>query len=103
MDLWANVGNTVPLLPGDVEDGYMHMSTTDTVEETARKHFSGQPNLVILEIDLAKLPELKWEEARGGKLFPHAYGPVPLSAVVRVGVLKETDHVFVYPPWVFFK
>jgi len=75
MSLWANVGETVPLVPVDIKDGYMHMSTADTVEETARKHFSGQTDLVILEIDLTKVPGLKWEEARGGKPFPPCLRP----------------------------
>ena len=100
MSLWANVGETVPLVPVDIKDGYMHMSTADTVEETARKHFSGQTDLVILEIDLTKVPGLKWEEARGGKPFPHAYGPVPVSAVVFGAPLTETKDGFVFPSWV---
>jgi uncharacterized protein (DUF952 family) len=27
---------------------------------------------------------LKWEPSRGGALFPHLYGELPLSAVCRV-------------------
>ena len=26
-------------------------------------------------------PPLKWEPSRGGDLFPHLYGPLPLTAV----------------------
>jgi uncharacterized protein (DUF952 family) len=97
---WANARDAVPLVPVDIEDGYMHMSTVNTVEETARKHFSGAPDLVILEIDLTKVPTIKWEEARGGQLFPHAYSTVPKSAVTQWGPLPETESGFVFPPWV---
>jgi uncharacterized protein (DUF952 family) len=27
---------------------------------------------------------LRWEPSRGGQLFPHLYGPLPLTAVVAV-------------------
>ena len=37
---------------------------------------------LLLEVDSAALGEaLKWEPARGGELFPHLYGPLPVSAV----------------------
>jgi uncharacterized protein (DUF952 family) len=26
-------------------------------------------------------PALKWEPSRGGALFPHLYGPLPLTSV----------------------
>jgi uncharacterized protein (DUF952 family) len=26
---------------------------------------------------------LKWEPSRGGALFPHLYGPLPISAVAQ--------------------
>jgi uncharacterized protein (DUF952 family) len=31
--------------------------------------------------------KLKWEPSRGGALFPHLYGELPLSAVRRVDPL----------------
>ena len=33
-------------------------------------------------LDLAALGEaVKWEVSRGGALFPHIYGPLPMEAV----------------------
>lgn len=69
--------------PVDLADGYIHLSTTDQLQGTLDKHFAGQKNLVIAEVDLAALgPTVKWEVSRGGALFPHIYGPLPMSAVI---------------------
>lgn len=66
----------------DLQDGYVHFSTADQVEETAARHFAGQEDLVIVAVDTAALgAALVWEPARGAALFPHLYGPLPLSAV----------------------
>ncbi len=70
--------------PVDVADGYIHMSAADQLDETLAKHFAGQSSLVIATIDLTKLDEaLKWEVSRGGALFPHYYGALPMTAVVE--------------------
>jgi beta-hydroxylase len=46
------------------------------------RHFAGQTGLVIAEVDLGALGDtVRWEESRGGALFPHVYGVLPLSAV----------------------
>ncbi len=70
--------------PVDLADGYIHMSTTDQLDETLAKHFAGQTGLVIATIDLSQLGDaLKWEISRGGALFPHYYGALPMNAVVE--------------------
>ncbi len=69
--------------PVDVADGYIHLSSSEQLEETLAKHFAGQDNLVIAEIDLSQFgDELRWEVSRGGALFPHLYAPLPLSRVI---------------------
>ena len=61
----------------DLVDGYIHLSTAGQAAETARRHFSGQSDLVLLRIETRRLgASLKWEPARGGELFPHLYGPL---------------------------
>ena len=68
--------------PVDLADGYIHLSAADQVAGTLDKHFSGQTALVIAEVDLAVLGDsIKWEASRGGALFPHIYGPLPMAAV----------------------
>ena len=66
----------------DRRDGYIHFSTAEQVAETAAKHFAGQRDLVLCAIDADALgPALKWEPSRGGALFPHLYGNLPLTTV----------------------
>jgi uncharacterized protein (DUF952 family) len=68
--------------PVDLADGYIHLSTAEQLEETISRHFAGQPGLVVAEIDLIHLGgNVRWEPSRGGALFPHVYGPLPIEAV----------------------
>ena len=69
----------------DRQDGYIHFSTADQAQETARRHFRGQAGLVVLELEAGDLgPPLKWEPSRGGALFPHLYGVLDASLVRAV-------------------
>ena len=78
--------------PVDLADGYIHMSTADQVTGTADKHFAGQTGLVIAAVDLAQLGDaVRWEVSRGGALFPHIYGALPLAAVAAHGPLRRDD------------
>jgi len=66
----------------DARDGFIHFSTAGQVAETAAKHFAEESDLVLVAVDADALrPSLKWEPSRGGDLFPHLYGPLPLTAV----------------------
>ncbi len=66
----------------DRADGFIHFSTAEQAPETAARHFAGQTGLLLAAIDADALgPALKWEPSRGGALFPHLYGALPLSAV----------------------
>ncbi|MDF1778500.1 MAG: DUF952 domain-containing protein [Rhizobiaceae bacterium] len=79
--------------PIDVKDGYIHFSTGDQVAQTAALHFAGQSDLVLVAVDGARLGNaLLYEESRGGALFPHLYGPLPLSAVVWSKPLMLDDN-----------
>jgi uncharacterized protein (DUF952 family) len=69
----------------DLRDGFIHFSTASQVEGTARKHFSGQPGLLLIAIDAESLGDaLRWEVSRGGELFPHLYGDLDLRHVTAV-------------------
>ena len=67
----------------DKRDGFIHFSGEDQVEATAIKWFAGQRGLVLVAVDETALgQDLRWEASRGGALFPHLYGSLPVSAVV---------------------
>ena len=85
--------------PADRADGFIHFSTADTVRESAAKHRAGQPNLLLLAVDPVALgAALKWEAARGGVLFPHLYGALPVSAVLHATPLPlDAQGLHVFP------
>lgn len=85
----------------DLKDGFIHLSSGSQAQETARLHFQGQANLVLVAFDAEALgAALKWEPSRGGALFPHFYGvldpalalwvrdaPLDAAGVPRLGTL----------------
>lgn len=78
--------------PVDLADGYIHLSTATQLTETVDKHFVGQDDLHVVAVDLAALGEaVKWEESRGGQLFPHIYAALPLAAVIAYSPLERDE------------
>lgn len=78
--------------PVDIADGYIHLSTAAQLTETVDRHFAGQDDLHVAAIDLEVLGEqIRWEESRGGQLFPHLYGILTLDVVVAYGPLERGD------------
>jgi uncharacterized protein (DUF952 family) len=73
----------------DLQDGFIHLSSADQVAETLQKHFANQTGLVKLGIDAEALgATLRWETSRGGALFPHVYGEIPISAVKSIETVQ---------------
>jgi uncharacterized protein (DUF952 family) len=69
----------------DLRDGFIHLSAADQAAETARRHFAGRDDLVLVAYAAEALgAALKWEPSRGGALFPHLYGPLPTAASLEV-------------------
>jgi uncharacterized protein (DUF952 family) len=69
-------------MPVDAADGFIHFSNAEQLRETLKRYFAGQSDLVLIAVRPEELgPTLKWEPSRGGALFPHLYGPMPLKAV----------------------
>lgn len=76
--------------PADIADGYIHLSCGSQLAATLDKHFSGVDGLMLAAVDLSLLgDEVRWEQARGGQLFPHIYGLLPVSAVVSVATVER--------------
>jgi uncharacterized protein (DUF952 family) len=82
----------------DLRDGFIHFSTAAQVAETAARHFAGQDDLLIVAVEAGSLgDDLRYEPSRGGDLFPHLYGALPLTAVRSVDALPlgaDGRHVF---------
>lgn len=83
----------------DLRDGFIHFSTAEQLQGTAKKHFSGQADLILVALDASRLgAALKWEPSRGGALFPHLYGDLdPKTALWTVPLENDPDGVPVIP------
>ncbi|HEV2652716.1 MAG TPA: DUF952 domain-containing protein [Rhizomicrobium sp.] len=67
----------------DKEDGFLHFSSEEQLDGTVAKYYAGQRGLVLVAVDPETLGgALKYEPSRGGELFPHLYGTLPLDAVL---------------------
>jgi uncharacterized protein (DUF952 family) len=84
----------------DRSDGVIHVSNATQIGESAAKHRAGQTGLVLLAVVPDALGEaLRWEESRGGALFPHLYGTLPVAAVLWTMPLPlGADGRHVFPP-----
>ena len=74
----------------DRRDGFIHFSTASQLGETARLHFAHQADLVLVAVAWAGL-DVRFEEstgrARGGALFPHLFGTLPIKHALWVADL----------------
>jgi uncharacterized protein (DUF952 family) len=73
------------------DEGFIHASYADQVAGVARTFYRGvEEPLVVLSIDTAQLASEVIAENTGGgiELFPHVYGPVPVTAVVATEPLE---------------
>jgi uncharacterized protein (DUF952 family) len=69
--------------PVDLADGFIHLSSKLQVAETAKRHFTGQDDLLLLALDADLLgPFLKWEPSRNNDLFPHLYRALDISDIL---------------------
>jgi len=99
---WQEAGRTGTYqgAPEDRSDGFLHFSTAGQIVESAARHKAGQPDLVLLAVDADLLgAALRWETSRGGALFPHLYGDLPVNAVLWAKPLPlGPDGAHRFPP-----
>ncbi len=74
----------------DLADGYIHFSDAAQAGETLRLHFAGRTGLVRVAVESEALGDaLKWEPSRGGQLFPHLYGVLPVNLAASVDPIPD--------------
>ena len=89
---WAKFAAHEEYAPPSLEvSGFIHFSSAAQLAAVARRVFSGQRDLLIVEVDESELTaELRYE-ATDGDAFPHLYGPLNLDAVVGIRHLPSAD------------
>ncbi len=79
---WA--GRGLRYQPADyAEHGFIHCCNAAQLAGVAGRYFRGCRNLLVLEIDPARVDaEIRWENLLGGaERFPHLYGTLDPAAV----------------------
>ena len=75
----------------DIEDGYIHFSEEDQLEETLRRYYPKKENLLLLKVNAFKLEHLLWEQASNGDMYPHLYSPLDIANVEEEFELPLND------------
>ena len=67
-------------------EGFVHLSEVNQFVRVANNLYRGKPNLVVLEIDPARLsdPIIYEDLYNGNEDFPHLYGELPVTVVDAV-------------------
>ena len=83
----------------DRRDGFIHFSTHAQVRTSTAKHRTGQTGLILLVVSAEKLgPALQWEPSRGGQLFPHLCGALPMAAGIQaIDLPLGADGLHIFP------
>ncbi|AEF36446.1 MULTISPECIES: DUF952 domain-containing protein [Mycolicibacter] len=87
---WAAAQAAGALRPESLDSaGFVHLSTPQQVHLPANRLYRGRTDLVLLQVDPAKVASpVRWEPGVPGDpeamLFPHLYGPLPVDAVIGV-------------------
>ncbi|MGE0006485.1 MAG: DUF952 domain-containing protein [Parvibaculaceae bacterium] len=83
----------------DRRDGYIHFSAAHQLRETARRHFAGRADLVLVAVEAETLgAALRWEKSRNGDLFPHLHAPLATMSVSSVVPLPWRGTAHDFPP-----
>ncbi len=87
---WSSAKTEGELRPESLSSaGFVHLSTPEQVHLPANRLYRGRDDLVLLHIDPARLgAPIRWESGVAtdpeSMLFPHLYGGLPVSAVIKV-------------------
>jgi hypothetical protein len=78
-------------------EGFVHLSPADSVATVAEVNYADLEAPLLVVLDRPELDSVRYEETPAGP-FPHAYGPLPLEAVVETRPFPREDGRYVLPP-----
>ncbi len=71
-------------------EGFIHCSQDEEqLLRVANRLYSGRTDMLVLDVDTEGLASpVKREPSRSGEIYPHIYGPLNTSAVVKIRSLN---------------
>jgi uncharacterized protein (DUF952 family) len=87
--------------PSLEQEGFVHFSYHDQVARTANARFAGRTDLLVVEVDPARLaqPVVDEDLYSSNEDFPHVYGEIPVTAAVAEHRLSTgPDGAFGFAP-----
>jgi uncharacterized protein (DUF952 family) len=81
---WEELSKSGEYSPSSLKsEGFIHLSTDIQIRESARIHFAGVKDLLILTLNIPEnCEELRWDHSPSrGEKFAHLYRPLPVDWV----------------------
>tara|TARA_B100001029_G_scaffold130498_1_gene109424 strand:+ start:292 stop:615 length:324 start_codon:yes stop_codon:yes gene_type:complete len=78
----------------DIEDGFIHLSNREQVNQTLKKYFSNQKDLVLLILKTDTLNNLIWEKSTNDEKFPHLYSKLQIENVLDSKEIIGDQYLF---------
>lgn len=75
--------------------GFIHCAYSEQIEGVAQRFYDDCTTLLLIQIDPDRTGSSVVDEPPADgidELFPHLYGPLPISAVTRVGLWRRSEH-----------
>ena len=77
--------------PSIEQEGFIHFSTEDQVDRSAKRFYADQADLLLLCVEESKINgEIVYEPSHGEE-FPHLYGNLNLDAIDEVITLSWSN------------
>jgi uncharacterized protein (DUF952 family) len=74
------------------QEGFIHCSQEYQLKGVVERFFKKAEKVFLLSIDTTKLvAELRLEEASNGDFFPHIYGELNKTAIIKVELISVID------------
>ena len=68
----------------DFNSGFIHLSTDQQIQETISKYFKKE-QVYIVKFKVSDLEDsLRWEKSRNEEMFPHFYGTLRSSLIIKI-------------------
>lgn len=84
-EAWAAFDTGIYRHKSLVDEGFIHCSFAEQLDDVIDRYYAGQPSVIVLEIETDRLMSRVINEASTGReIYPHIYGPINRDAIVSV-------------------